>query len=75
MTGRVWSRLHVSRRAFDCLKCSSRNRTDPDRGVIIRSGEGVIPIVGVVKVIVERTAKIVSVEVVVRGIEVHGLDI
>lgn len=43
--------------------------------VIIRSGEGVIPIVGVVKVIVERTAKIVSVEVVVRGIEVHGLDI
>ena len=43
--------------------------------MIIRSGEGVIPIVGVVKVIVERTAKIVSVEVVVRGIEVHGLDI
>lgn len=43
--------------------------------VIIRSGEGVIPIVGIGKVTVERTARIVSVEVVVRGIEVHGLDI
>ncbi len=42
--------------------------------VIIRSGEGVIPIVGIGKVIVERTARIVSVEV-VRGIEVYGLDI
>lgn len=43
--------------------------------VIIRSGEGVIPIVGIGKVIVERTARIVSVKVVVWGIEVHGLDI
>ena len=43
--------------------------------MIIRSGEGVIPIVGIGKVIVERTARIVSVEVVVWGIEVHGLDI
>lgn len=42
--------------------------------MIIRSGEGVIPIVGIGKVIVERTARIVSIEVVVRGNGAMGSD-
>ena len=41
--------------------------------MIIRSGEGVIPNVGIWKVIVERTARIVLVEVVVWSIGPHGL--
>lgn len=40
-----------------------------------QSGEGVVPIVGIVKVVVEQTARIVSVEVVVRSIGAHGLGV
>lgn len=43
--------------------------------MIIRSGEGGIPNVGIWKVIVERTAGIVPVEVVVRGNGSHGLGV
>lgn len=43
--------------------------------MIIRPGEGVLPIVGIVKVIVERTAWVVSVEVVVRKIEADRFGI
>ena len=40
-----------------------------------QSGEGVVPIIGIVKVVVEQTARIVSVEVVVRSIGTHGLGV
>lgn len=40
-----------------------------------QSGEGVVPIIGIVKVVVEQTARIVSVEVVVRSIGAHGLGV
>lgn len=40
--------------------------------MIIQSGEGSVPIVGIVTAVVERTAWIVSVEVVVRF---HGFGI
>ncbi len=43
--------------------------------MIIRSGEGVVPNVGIWKVIVERTARIVSIEVVVRGNGAHVLGL
>lgn len=43
--------------------------------MISRSGEGVIPNVGIWKLIVERTAGIVPVEEVVRGNGSHGLGI
>lgn len=43
--------------------------------MIIRPGEGVLPIVGIVKVIVERTAWVVSVEVVVWKIEADRFGI
>lgn len=40
-----------------------------------RSGEGVVPIVGIVKVVVEQTARIVSVEVVVWKTGAEGFGI
>lgn len=40
-----------------------------------QSGEGVVPIIGIVKVVVEQTARIVPVEVVVRGNGSHGLGV
>ena len=40
-----------------------------------QSGEGVVPIIGIVKVVVEQTARIVSVEVVVRSIGAHELGV
>lgn len=43
--------------------------------MIIRSGEGVIPNVGIWKVIVEGTARIVWIEVVVRGNGNHGIGV
>lgn len=43
--------------------------------MIIRSGEGVVPNVGIRKVIVERTASVVSIKVVVRGNGSYGLGV
>lgn len=43
--------------------------------MIVQSGEGVSPNVGIGKVIVERTARIVTVEVVVRKTGAEGFGI